>query len=407
MISPPWSAPPTTTSVPTAPPNFRALPHHITRLLHTDDPRAAATRLRRWLRHGVLIRDALPTLYVYQQRLGDHVLLRGVIGELGLTRPGDRTVLAHEDVLPHVVTARAALMEGLGAQPEPLLIAYNSTAPSTTRMLDRVTRLPPVADVRIGAVTHTLWACTDPDEHAVFATGLTGAQALIADGHHRHAACRQLHDRHGSGPNPWDRCLALAVDTADSPLRLTAIHRVIPGLEPDKAAAAAADVACVRPLPGGPRPPRPGELVLTGAGRAWSITGPDPRALDEALTGKPERWRDVPAAVADHLLLAHAWSVQNLPDAVRHPHDAGQAAAAVATPGSGTALLLPAVTEATVRELAAAGVLLPRKSTSFGPKPATGLVLRVFGIPAEGGAGRSGAPGGAWEQAVPSRPVRP
>jgi uncharacterized protein (DUF1015 family) len=31
-----------------------------------------------------------------------------------------------------------------------------------------------------------------------------------------------------------------------------------------------------------------------------------------------------------------------------------------------------------VLELAAEGVRMPRKSTSFGPKPRTGLVLRTF-----------------------------
>lgn len=60
-------------------------------------------------------------------------------------------------------------------------------------------------------------------------------------------------------------------------------------------------------------------------------------------------------------------------------HDSDRAAASVAAPGSGTALLLPTVTEQTVRTLADAGVLLPRKSTSFGPKPASGLALRILG----------------------------
>lgn len=61
-----------------------------------------------------------------------------------------------------------------------------------------------------------------------------------------------------------------------------------------------------------------------------------------------------------------------------HVHDAGEAEAVVRAPGNGTAVLLPAVSEDTVWELATAGVMLPRKSTSFGPKPVAGLALRVF-----------------------------
>lgn len=36
------------------------------------------------------------------------------------------------------------------------------------------------------------------------------------------------------------------------------------------------------------------------------------------------------------------------------------------------------VQEEVVRDLARQGVMMPRKSTSFGPKPATGLVFRTL-----------------------------
>lgn len=38
------------------------------------------------------------------------------------------------------------------------------------------------------------------------------------------------------------------------------------------------------------------------------------------------------------------------------------------------------VREEVVRDLARQGVTMPRKSTSFGPKPATGLVLRSLDL---------------------------
>ncbi|MFZ3495846.1 DUF1015 family protein [Streptomyces sp. 5.8] len=357
--------------------SHRVRPHHIARLLYARDLDAAVNQWQRWLNRGILRRDSHPALYVYQQRLGQQVLQQGLIGELTLPDQNDRTVLPHEDVRAHVVAQRAAHMAGLRAQLEPLLLTHRSTDPAATRLIEEVTRRPPTAFALLGAITHTIWSCTDPAEQSALTTGLTGGQALIADGHHRHAACLLLMREQG-GNNPWGRSLALLVDSAATPLRLAAIHRVIPGLEAEKAAAAAADVARVRVLPSGPRLPGPDELVITGSGRAWSITAPGPAALREALEGKPREWRDQPAAVADHLLLARAWSVPDLPGAVRHVHDADQALAAVAAREGGTAVLLPSVSEDTVRELAARGVLLPRKSTSFGPKPAAGLAMRVF-----------------------------
>ncbi|MGN9761942.1 DUF1015 family protein [Streptomyces sp. SD31] len=354
----------------------RRHPHHVTRLLYADVPQGAARELGRWLRRGVLRRDEQPALYVYQQQRGARILQRGLIGDLLLPRQAGQ-LLPHEDVSAHVVRQRAAHMSGLRAQLEPLLLAHRGTESTTAQLVDHVTRRTPVAVARIGRITHTLWACDDPAELAPLARGLSVRQALIADGHHRHAACLQLS---GGAAGPWASSLALLVDTATYPLRLSAIHRVLPALEPDKAARNAAEVARVLRLPGGPRPPEPGELILTGGGEAWSITEPDPRALREALADHPSQWAQLPAGVSDHLLLRHAWSVPDLPGAVTYLHDIRQTTAAVSAPGSGSALLLPPISQDTVWGLAGAGVLLPRKSTSFGPKPTAGLVMRVLGL---------------------------
>ena len=45
---------------------------------------------------------------------------------------------------------------------------------------------------------------------------------------------------------------------------------------------------------------------------------------------------------------------------------------------SGTAVLLNPLAAEDVLEIAALGERVPRKSTSFSPKPRTGLVLRTF-----------------------------
>lgn len=355
---------------------LRRHPHHVARLLYSDAPQGAARELGRWLRRGVLRRDERPALYAYQQQRGARILQRGLIGDLLLPHQAGK-LLSHEDVSAHVVRQRAAHMSGLHAQLEPLLLAHRGTESTTAQLVDHVTRRKPVTVARIGQITHMLWVCDDPAELALLARGLSAGQALIADGHHRHAACLQLS---GDAAGPWASSLALLVDTATYPLRLSAIHRVLSALDPEKAARTAAEVARVLPLPGGPRPPEAGELILTGGGQAWSITDPDPRALREALADHPNQWAQLPAAVSDHLLLRHAWSVPDLPGAVTYLHDIRQATAAVSASGRGSALLLPVISQDTVWELAGAGVLLPRKSTSFGPKPTAGLAMRVLGL---------------------------
>ena len=74
-------------------------------------------------------------------------------------------------------------------------------------------------------------------------------------------------------------------------------------------------------------------------------------------------------------MLLPAWGVPE--DAVSYHHDAAGAVRAAARDG-GVAVLLAPVDVADVLALAADGVRMPRKSTSFGPKPRSGFVVRTF-----------------------------
>jgi uncharacterized protein (DUF1015 family) len=77
------------------------------------------------------------------------------------------------------------------------------------------------------------------------------------------------------------------------------------------------------------------------------------------------------------LLLARLWSIKDNERDVLISHDAGEAID-MAFEGGGTAVICNPVAFAAVKEVAAHGECVPRKSTSFGPKPRTGLVLRTF-----------------------------
>ncbi len=73
-------------------------------------------------------------------------------------------------------------------------------------------------------------------------------------------------------------------------------------------------------------------------------------------------------------------SVWNVPDDVEHvgyAHSIADALADAARSG-GTAVLLRPTPVAAVAAVAAAGGRMPRKSTLFTPKPASGLVMRLF-----------------------------
>jgi Protein of unknown function (DUF1015) len=164
------------------------------------------------------------------------------------------------------------------------------------------------------------------------------------------------------------RVLALVVPAGEHGPQVRAIHRVLPGTTLDQL-----DVRHFRSAPTEPLTAAEAEALLAAAttplvlatdGERWQrLTEPDTTAVTTAA------WRELPVALVDVLLVGERAVV------LRH-----SVAAAVdeARRSGGVALLVPATPTATVLDLAARGVLMPRKSTFFVPKPRTGLVLRCF-----------------------------
>ncbi|UFR05348.1 DUF1015 domain-containing protein [Streptomyces sp. Go40/10] len=370
-------------------------PHNIVRLIlpEAGTPSArteqAADTLRRWLDEGILTADPEPGLYVYEQRDGGGMLQRGIIGALRVTEPAEGVVLPHEDVMPPVVADRAALMRATRANLEPLLLTYRGDG-AAAEVVERTADRPPLlATTTEDGFHHRLWSVTDREELARIQTDLAGRQALIADGHHRWATYRRLRTEHPS-PSPWDYGLVLLVDTVRYPLRVRAIHRLLHGLRVTDALAAVEGLFRVRHLD----VPLPEALevladascagnsfLLAGDGAFHLLDRPDPDLLARTIPAdRPAAWRSLDATVLHATLLEHVWRIpEDSPAHIAYIHDAAATVEKAEHDGS-TAVLMHPVREEVVRDLARQGVRMPRKSTSFGPKPASGLVLRAVEI---------------------------
>ncbi|TQJ48071.1 DUF1015 domain-containing protein [Streptomyces sp. NBC_00080] len=370
-------------------------PYNIVRLIlpQATTPAArneqAADTLRDWLAEGVLTADPEPALYVYEQRHADGMLQRGLIGTLRVSEPSEGIVLPHEDVMPHIVADRAALMRATHANLEPLLLTYRGNG-TAAEIVDRAAERPPLLSTTTeDGFSHRLWAITDPAETARVLADLAHHQALIADGHHRWATYLRLRAEHPS-PSPWDHGLVLLVDTARFPLRVRAIHRLLHGFPVADALAALDGRFRVQRLD----VPLPEALdaladavcagngfLLAGDGAFHLVDRPDPALLDRTIPADfPEAWRTLDATVLHATLLDHIWHIpEDDPARIAYIHDTA-ATVRKAERDGGTAVLLHPVREEVVRDLARQGVTMPRKSTSFGPKPASGLVLRALGL---------------------------
>jgi uncharacterized protein (DUF1015 family) len=380
-------------------------PHNVVRLILPLHPEGepgspyqdAAADLARWLAAGILAVDPAPALYVYEQAEAGQVIQRGLIGALGLVPYATGIVQPHENVMPGPVAGRRQLMEATRANLEPIFLLYQGENGVATKLVAAVAdgQVPLVDAVTSDGLRHRLWAVTDPAELAAIAADLAPRTALIADGHHRYAAYLELQRelrKTGAGPGPWDRGLALLVDSTAYPPRVGAIHRVVQGLVPETAAQLAAVAFTVRELAGGAAEVLDAlteldracacgiAFLLAGHGRAWLLTDPDRALLRTAVPDEPAGlWQQLGGAVMADLLFGRLWGIQDDERSVRAFHDGAEAIrAADRGTGPGTAVLCCPMSADQVYQVAALGRRVPRKSTSFGPKPRTGMVMRLF-----------------------------
>jgi uncharacterized protein (DUF1015 family) len=334
---------------------------------------AVRDRLHAWRDKAYLRADDEPALYLYEYTV-DATTVRGLIGLVGLRQEHERVILPHEDVMEGPVDDRAVLMRTTATNLEPILLVHEGTA-ALRELLTTASADRPAADFEaLDASRHRLWTVTDPGLQAAIGAELEQTQALIADGHHRYAAYLRLQAelREAGAPpdtSSWDFGLAMLVDQHDHPLRVGPIHRSVGALTmadiqemsgergdefqtfPDREAVFAAQAARAED--------RAQAGFVVSDGRAW------------ALLGTP-RTSPVDAAVLHEVLLP-AWDVAD--EQIGYHHSLDQALHTTARqPGVVVAVHPPTLSQ--VMETAARGVRMPRKSTSFAPKPRMGVVMR-------------------------------
>lgn len=335
--------------------------HNMVRLILPRDPDLGpsrydepARRLSDWQEAGVVIQDARPALYVYEQQIGGAVLC-GLVGSLGLD-PARRVVLPHEDVMPQWVDDRFELMEATDADLEPILLAYAGGG-AASDAVDEARSGEPwlVADTENGA-HHQIWRIDDPVKLAKIAAELSTRDALIADGHHRYAAYLERNRREPDRPGT-EVGLAMLVDNDRHPLTLDPIHRVVPGLTLDLVSS---------------RTP-PGWQVLPG--RVEGV--PDRIAITDGtswVTLQSTEGQITPTVALLHRELLPAWGVPV--DEITFHHALTDAVAMAGPSQAAVELVAPKMDQ--VLQSAVRGVVLPQKATSFGPKPRVGLLFRML-----------------------------
>ncbi|HEV7203624.1 MAG TPA: DUF1015 domain-containing protein [Jatrophihabitans sp.] len=350
----------------------------------------ASELLRRWVKSGLFAVDDAPALYVYEMNDGNGSVTRGLMGAVELRDPDDGVILPHENTMAGPVADRLAVMTATDADLEPIYLVYDGGGAASQVVRDVDPSRSTAEATTPDGLVHRLWTVTDPAVHEAVAADLGTRRALIADGHHRYATYRERQRlrRDIDGPGPWDRGLALLVDSSAYGPQVHAIHRVINGLPLHEAlerlrgsttiedrhdtdpqsVLAAADSA-------------PGfAVVLTDGDRTVLVTDPDGTLAAAAIRAdEPAALADLDVTVVHRGLVERTLGLRDDVDSVGYAHSVTEAIEAGRAAG-GFALLLRPTPVAAVAAVAAHGARMPRKSTLFTPKPASGLVMRSLSV---------------------------
>jgi len=328
-------------------------------------------------RQGALVRETGPCLYVYQQRMGDHVQ-RGLVAGCHVEDYDRELIKKHEKTRKDKEDDRTRLIDTLSADTGPVFLTYRDDA-AVTALVNAKTKEQPLHDFTApDGIRHTVWRIAGGQEwvQAFGAVPVT----YIADGHHRAASAarvarlrRERNPAHtGAEEYNWFLCVLFPA----SELKILPYNRIVldlNGLTP------AALLAKVKDLFGlvenaNPSPARVGEVSMYLGGKWYGL-----RCVADAGADPVSR---LDVSVLQDKLLGPVLGITDVRtskriDFVGGIRGTGELVKRVDSEG-GVAFSMYPVTLGQLMDIADAGQIMPPKSTWFEPKLRSGLFIHTF-----------------------------
>jgi uncharacterized protein (DUF1015 family) len=348
----------------------------------------AAATLRAWREEQIVVEDPEPALWALEQDYtgpdGQRRTRHGLFARVRVEDYGPGRIRPHERTHPGPREDRLRLTRATRANLSPIFSLYDGDAwAPLAPHLDR----PPFGELTDGdGTTHRLWRIADPTAIAAAREALQPAELLIADGHHRYETARVYADEIG-GDGPHRHVLMCLVSLGDPGLTIFPTHRLLTGLDDEKRIALRDAIRRdwdVEGVSGDELEPAPDGRVRIGYldayhDRPLRLTLKDPAIADAALPGKPAAYRRLDTAVTEALLLEGALGMSE--DDISHlrgldyARSTEEARERVRGKDVQAGLFMGPAPVELVREVAAAGEVMPPKSTYFFPKVLTGLLF--------------------------------
>jgi uncharacterized protein (DUF1015 family) len=360
----------------------------------------AARFLKDWTREGILVADAHPALYMYDQTFvieGRSYTRKGFLARVRVESFGQGKIFPHEQTLSGPKADRLALFDATKFNLSPIFGLYPDTGAEVLGAVEAGLhdRTPLEATDHLG-VQNRLWLVTDPKVHTVV-QGLMGSRPIfIADGHHRYETGLKYRDERAAagqlaGPDdPANFCMMMLVGMSDPGLLILPTHRLVSGfagLTADQLAERLAPEFEVRPAGEGAAGARAAwddieangdqDVLAFGTvadGRWLTARLRSDAAMDRLCPEHGPEWRSLGVSILHELVLKTLLGPVGTASC-RYVHLLDEVLADTALRGCDLACLVPPAGMEHVERIASNLEKMPPKSTYFYPKLLSGLVL--------------------------------
>jgi len=365
-------------------------------LLHVDraeidlpantDPHADAVYAKaqenflRLQRDGVLVREAGPSLYVYQQQMGSHVQ-RGLVAVCHVEDYDAELIKKHEKTRKDKEDDRTRITHDLSANPEPVFLTYKDS-PEIDALVNAVVKEKPLYDFTApDGIQHTVWRINAADSEAYIKAFAKVPFGYVADGHHRSASAarvgieRKAANAKHTGNEDYNWFLATIFPA--SQLQVLPYNRVVFDLNGLTAGQLLEKVRTIFTVTEGAndRPAAPTHVNMYLGGKWYG--------LHWETDAKADPVSKLDVSVLQERLLAPVLGIDDprtskRVDFVGGIRGTGELVKRVDSGEAAVAFSMYPVTVQQLMEIADAGQIMPPKSTWFEPKLRSGLFVHTF-----------------------------
>lgn len=373
-----------------------ANPHNVVEIdlpVGKDKYANAAATVDKWIESGALTVEDEPAYWVLRQDYrgpdGELRTRTGLFCRVRVTDYGPGLIRPHERTHPGPKQDRLDLMRATKANLSPIFSLFSDAGGEFRAALDSATIGDPFdAADDLNGTANTIWRVGDDSALAAFTSALADKELLIADGHHRYETARTYAEEVG-GEGEHNYVLMYICALEDPGMTVFATHRLAENTSREQQEAVRDTLlenfevteVTEDELAPPPDPNTPGVFGYIDSfhGKPFRLTLKDRAIATAALPDMPEPYQRLDTAILEALLLKGALGMSD--DDISHLNglwyssDSGEALDFVKSKRYDLCFFLRPTPVEQIREIAAAGVNMPPKSTYFYPKVPTGLVF--------------------------------